>query len=208
MKMRLMSLAAGAAVVLALSACGGEGAEGADPVGSGTQPAGDAADAVDANQADIDFAHGMIVHHEQAVEMSDIVLVKADLDDDVAELAEAIKAAQGPEIEQMHQWLQAWGEIDSDDPHAGMDHGGMVDVDTDHAGMMSADDLAALEAASGPEASALFLEQMIVHHEGAVAMAEEHLATGQNPEVLELSQNVIDDQNAEIELMREMLAGD
>ncbi|MBT9405158.1 DUF305 domain-containing protein, partial [Salmonella enterica subsp. enterica serovar Typhimurium] len=62
-----------------------------------------------ANEADAMFASMMIVHHEQAVEMSDIVLAKDDVDPRVADLAERIKAAQGPEIEQMQGWLDDWG---------------------------------------------------------------------------------------------------
>ncbi|MFC0358929.1 DUF305 domain-containing protein [Kytococcus schroeteri] len=37
--------------------------------------------------------------------------------------------------------------------------------------MISEDDLSTLEASNGTEASRLFLEQMILHHEGAVKMA-------------------------------------
>lgn len=162
-------------------------------------------DPEDFNEADVDYAVGMIIHHEQAVEMSDIVLGKDDVHPEVTELAEDIKAAQGPEIAQMNAWLDEWGhEPDETGGHSHGDHDDHADMG--HEGMMSEEDLAALEAADGPEASRLFLEQMIVHHEGAVAMAEQHLEEGQNQAALELSGNVIADQNAEIELMRELLA--
>ncbi len=71
--------------------------------------------------------------------------------------------------------------------------------------MMSEQDLEDLADAEGPEASRLFLEQMIVHHEGAVTSAQEHLEAGENPEALALSEDVIDDQSAEIEEMEQML---
>lgn len=72
-------------------------------------------------------------------------------------------------------------------------------------GMMSADDMAALQEADGPAASRLFLEQMIVHHEGAVEMAEQQLSAGKDADALELAQRMIDDQTAEIDEMRSML---
>ena len=55
------------------------------------------------------FAQMMIPHHEQALEMSAIVLAKDGLDPEVAKLAEEIQAAQGPEIEQLEAWLDEWG---------------------------------------------------------------------------------------------------
>ncbi|MGC5617694.1 DUF305 domain-containing protein [Georgenia sp. Z1491] len=149
------------------------------------------------NDADVMFASMMIVHHEQAIEMSNIVLAKDDVDPEVATLAEEIKAAQGPEINQLNGWLDDWG-VDPDEREIdGMDHGD---------GMMSEEDLAALEAASGTEASRLFLEQMIVHHEGAVEMAQTQVEDGSDPAAIELAQTIIDDQTAEIQEMEDLLA--
>ncbi|WGX98952.1 DUF305 domain-containing protein [Nocardioides sp. L-11A] len=162
-----------------------------DPTGQADTP-----DATDANDADVMFASMMIVHHEQAIEMSDIVLGQAGVDPAVVELAEAVKAAQGPEIEQLRGWLVAWGADPDGQGMAGMDHGD---------GMMSEDDLAALETAGGAEASRLFLEQMIVHHEGAVAMARTEVADGRNPDAVRLARTIIDAQTAEIQEMNDLL---
>jgi uncharacterized protein (DUF305 family) len=62
------------------------------------------------NQADVMFAQHMIPHHQQAIEMSDIVLAKDGIDGRVVNLANQIKAAQGPEIQQMQTWLSQWGQ--------------------------------------------------------------------------------------------------
>ncbi len=70
--------------------------------------------------------------------------------------------------------------------------------------MVSEADIAKLESADGEQASRLFLDQMIEHHEGAVDMAEAHLEDGTNPEALQLSEDVVRDQEAEIKEMREM----
>ncbi|WP_424935221.1 MULTISPECIES: DUF305 domain-containing protein [Bacteria] len=146
--------------------------------------------------ADAMFVTMMIPHHQQAIEMADLVLGKDGLDARVADLAREVKAAQQPEIDRMRGWL-ADGGASEQAGMAGMDHG---------AGMMSASDMGALRDATGAEAGRLFLEQMIVHHEGAVAMAEEALAGALTPEVRALAQQVIDDQTAEIAEMKGMLA--
>ena len=95
----------------------------------------------------------------------------------------------------MEEWLDDW---DADMPMDGMDHGD---------GMMSGDDMAALEDATGDEASALFLEQMIEHHEGAILMAEGEVEAGENPDAVALAEKIIVDQTAEIEEMKQLLAG-
>ncbi|TLP98233.1 DUF305 domain-containing protein [Nesterenkonia salmonea] len=186
------------AASVALAACGDPGTEAEDSAAQEEQA--EAAD-TNFNDADIEYASGMIAHHEQAVEMSDILLQTDNADSEVSALAEDIRAAQQPEIEQMESWLEAWGYEPNDDDHG--DHGDMTD-DGGHEGMMSEEDLAELESAEGDEASRMFLDQMIIHHEGAVSMAEEHLEAGESPEALELSENIISDQSAEIVEMGEL----
>ena len=151
--------------------------------------------AADHNSADVMFAQMMIPHHEQAMEMSDMVLAKDGIDPAVTDLAEDIKAAQGPEITTMTGWLSAWGEPATMSGEHGME------------GMMTEDDMAALEAARGTEAARLFLTQMIKHHEGAVTMAEEEAANGSNPDAIAQAEKMARDQAGEIETMKEMLAG-
>jgi uncharacterized protein (DUF305 family) len=58
----------------------------------------------------VKFASMMIPHHNQAIEMSDILLAKDDIDAEVTALAQKIKVAQGPEVAQMSGWLVGWGE--------------------------------------------------------------------------------------------------
>lgn len=194
MKIRAAATAAlTLATILALSGCAAGSESGPMPGmdhGASAQPA-------DVNDADVMFASMMIVHHEQAIEMSDIVLASEGVDPDVTALAEQIKAAQTPEIEQLEGWLDEWGISPTDRDAGGMDHGD---------GMMGADDLAALQAATGPEMSRLFLEQMIVHHEGAVEMAQAQLDAGSDADALELAQAIIDAQTDEIQVMKDLLA--
>jgi len=149
------------------------------------------------NDADVEFAMNMVIHHTQAIEMADVLLGKDGVDAKVMELAQNIKAAQGPEIDTMNSWLVGWG-ADGMDGMVGMDHG-MGET-------MSQEDMASLEAAGGTEASRLFLEQMTVHHQGAIEMAQVEIQDGKNADAMALAEKVVSDQTAEIALMGELLA--
>ena len=201
---RRTAIGAGFALVtaLAFTGCtivtdrGGGGRDGMDHGGMG-QTDGSA----EFDQADVMFARMMIPHHEQAIEMSDIILAKDGVEAEVVDLAEEIKAAQGPEIEQMESWLDACRVptmMDADDI-GGMGGMGM-------GGMLSDEEIDELEAADGATGTTLFLEGMIDHHEGAIDMAERHQENGENDEALELSAAIIETQTDEIERMQQLLA--
>lgn len=214
-------MAALAAAALTVSACSGEGG---DTQASQTSPAVTATSTPTAgaeahNAADVTFAQGMIPHHQQAIEMSDMLLGKQDIDPRVVSLANEIKAAQGPEIEQLQGWLSQWGvstpattpghDMPTSNmpgmPGHDMPGGDMPGHDmpgTSGHGMMSAEDMAALEAAQGTEASRLFLTQMIAHHEGAVTMAQQEVDGGQDPAAVALARSIIDTQQREITTMQ------
>lgn len=200
MKLRIFALASGVlAVTLALAGCSAppEGMNGMDP---SSNPGPSSTTATAFNNADEMFVTGMIPHHEQAVAMADLLLSKEGVDERVISLANDIKAAQGPEIETMKGWLADWGVAAGGsgmEGMEGMDQGG---------GMMSDADMAALESASGTEASRLFLEQMTRHHQGAIEMAQQELDNGKNPDALKLAQMIIDSQTAEIATMQDILA--
>lgn len=186
------------ATALFLAGCAGNGDSmpGMDHGGGSSSAPSESAEA-DFNMADSMFAMMMIPHHQQAVEMSDMILAKSDVDQQVLDLAQQIKDAQQPEIDTMQGWLDDWGMSADDMDMGDMDHGG---------GMMSEEDMAQLEAATGADAARMFLEQMIEHHKGAIDMAETELADGKNPDAKELAQAVVDTQSAEITTMEDLLA--
>lgn len=191
MKFRIFALSSSVlAIALVLAGCS------TPPTGMGMDhsptPSADSSSTAKFNDPDVAVATNMIPHHKQAIEMADLVLGKTGVDPRVTTLAENIKAAQGPEIETMTAWLKDWGQS--------TDMGGM-----NHDGMMSDDDMAALETASGAEASRLFLQQMTQHHQGAIDMAQQELDTGKNPDALALAQKIIDAQTAEITTMQDIL---
>ncbi|MCM3486580.1 MULTISPECIES: DUF305 domain-containing protein [Kocuria] len=204
------------ASALALAGCGTSGAqEGAGTDAETAAPAASASAATSTgaasgepiaaehNDADVMFAQMMLPHHEQAVEMSEMLLAKDDVPAEVAEFAQRVIDAQGPEIERMNDMLTAWEAeplADAEDMD-GMDHGSGAGM----SGMMSEEDMSALEDAQGTGAAQLYLEQMTVHHEGAVEMAQEQIEQGQNPQAVELARQVVADQEAEIAEMEQML---
>lgn len=154
------------------------------------------------NSADEVFLTTMIPHHEQAIKMADQILAKEGIDQRVVALAEQFKANQGPEIQTMKGWLEDWG-IPYDDSMSDMS--GMPGMEPGD-GMITEADIAALNAASGVEASKLFLESMISCRQGAIATAEIGLNDGQNADVAALAQQIIDAQNTQITTMQDILA--
>jgi uncharacterized protein (DUF305 family) len=165
---------------------------------SSSSASGASSSTADYNMDDVMFTQMMIPHHQQAVEMSDIVLAKSGLSEEMTSLLNNIKNAQGPEIEKMEGWLEGWGQptmMSSQSGHnMGMD------------GMVSDAGIQELKDANTQDASKLFLEQMIGHHEGAIEMAEDEVSGGQNKDVIALAQDIITSQKAEITQMKKMLA--
>jgi uncharacterized protein (DUF305 family) len=190
----------GVALTVLLAACGGTTATGPDS--STPAAASSAADqtAGTATAAEISFAQLMIPHHQQAVEMADLALV-ATTSPEVRELAEQIKAAQDPEIQVMSEWLQEWGApMEMGDDHGSHDMGGLT-----MSGMMTDEEMQALADATGTDFDRMWLQMMIAHHEGAVAMADQVRTESSNPDVTALAEAVISGQTAEIDTMQKML---
>ncbi|MEK8073209.1 DUF305 domain-containing protein [Rhodococcoides navarretei] len=152
------------------------------------------------NDADVMFAQMMYPHHAQAVEMADLANGRTD-NPEVLSLASAIAAAQQPEMDQMTTWLTEWGQ-----PMPDMDMGDMGGMDhSSGSGMMTAQDMDALMAASGPEFDRQWLTMMIAHHTGAIEMANTEIADGSNPDALEMARAIVATQQQEIETMQRLL---
>lgn len=185
------ALSAGLAVFAALSiaACSDSGDDGGHDMDSMESESESATDA-DFNDADVSFLQMMIPHHEQAVAMSDLAAAQAE-DPEVVDLAAQIAAAQQPEIDEMTGLLDEWGQSAEMEGHDGMSMNGMA---TDA-------QMTELEAAHGADFDRLFVDLMIAHHQGAVDMAEEEQAEGQNAEAVALADAIITAQTAEIETL-------
>jgi uncharacterized protein (DUF305 family) len=149
----------------------------------------------------------MIGHHAQALAMTDLVPARSR-DERLRMLAERMDVTQRDEIAMMRRWLEDRRQaVPGADPHPA--HHGMGEHEAPMPGMLSAEELAALETASGPEFDRAFLEGMIRHHEGALVMVKDLLSTrgaGQEPELFRFVTDVDADQRAEIGRMRALLA--
>jgi uncharacterized protein (DUF305 family) len=208
---RAVLVGTGAIAALLIAGCGGTDS-GSDSSsghseghGSSATSATAAPSAGDHNDADVMFAQHMIPHHRQAVEMSDVVLAKQGVDPRITELAKAIKAAQDPEIKQMQDWLNQWGNPPM--PPMGATEGGhdMDGMSGDAMGMMSDEEMTALKNAQGGEANRLFLTGMITHHEGAIDMAQTEIEDGTFTPAIEMARTIVQTQKEEIDTMKGIL---
>ena len=160
------------------------------------------------SQADVDFMSGMIPHHAQAVLIAGWA-ASHGARSDVRILCERQVVAQRDEIEFMRNWLRDRGEVV---PAANATHHRMkmngVEHDMLMPGMLSPEDLARLDKASGAEWDRLFLNAMIRHHEGAIKMVDDLFASFgalQDDDVYKFASDIYADQSTEIERMQKML---
>ena len=187
------------ALTAALAACGSD--ESSSVASSTVESTGGAAGTVALNAADIEFAQGMIAHHEQAIDMAEIALEpNIGASPAVIDLATRIKGAQDPEVELMTGWLTAAGEPVAMDTSEGHDMSSME-------GMMSAEQMDAMAAMTGADFDQIWLQMMIAHHEGAVSQSQTVKANGSNADVLALADQIITAQQAEITEMQALLQG-
>lgn len=149
------------------------------------------------NDADVAFATQMIAHHASAIQMAEMALKQAT-NAEVKSLAAQIKAAQGPEIQQMSGWLAGWG-APVPDTSMNLSMGGM------DMGGMSAQEMSDLGKATGNTFDRMWLQLMTKHHQGAVEMAKKELTDGQNSEAKKVAQSIVDSQTKEISAMRQLL---
>ncbi len=152
------------------------------------------------NSADVEFLQGMIPHHAQAIEMADLATNRAG-SASVKDLAARIRAAQQPEIDTMTGWLRDWGK-----KVPSMQNGASMDMGDGDMGMMSNAEMSDLRADQGSEFDTMFLEMMVRHHKGAVAMAQTELNDGKFVQAKALAQTIIDAQKSEITEMNQLLA--
>ena len=172
-------------------------------------------------QADIDFMQGMIIHHAQAVVMSDWAATHGARPN-LLILCKRIALSQRDEITMMQQWLlehhlaapdplhmlqvvQSQTHDSSEMNMPGMDMGAHPTMMT---GMLTPAEMRALDAARGPDFDNLYLTGMIKHHQGALDMVAKLFATpgaGQQPEISSFATDIDAGQRAEIARMQAML---
>ena len=158
--------------------------------------------------ADIHFMTGMIGHHAQAVMIAGWA-ASHGASSSIQTLAGRIIVSQNDEIRFMQNWLRDQGQpvpaVDTAHAHMampGMDHGEMMP------GMLTAEQLAQLDAARGKEFDRLFLTFMMQHHRGAITMVNQLIESpgaAQDDLVFKFISDVNADQTTEIDRMATML---
>ena len=201
-------------ILLATADCGGgmprTAAQPAVPAApSAARPAAPPAASSGYTGADVYFLSGMIPHHAQAVLIAGWAPTHG-AGEVVRRLCARIVVSQRDEIAIMRSWLQRHGQPlpDSTATSMTMRMGGIVH-DMPMPGMLSRDDLAQLDAASGTEFDRLFLTFMIRHHQGALTMVEDLIGSygaAQDPMIFKLASDIQADQSVEIDRMQRMLA--
>lgn len=150
------------------------------------------------------FARDMIVHHEQAVEMAEILRDRTG-DLELRLLATDIALTQQAQIGRMQGWLDAWG-LPTTGNQPAMEWMGMP-TDGAMPGMATEDEVDRLRDAPVAEAEGVFLTLMIDHHRAGVTMAQAALDHDIPTAVRQLAEGIVASQQAEIDLMRDLLAG-
>jgi uncharacterized protein (DUF305 family) len=159
------------------------------------------------SKADVDFMQGMIMHHNQAVEMTELLKTRTK-DPEIVQIGHKIDVSQTDEMRWMRQWLTDRGFPISADPMGGMDMKGMDMSMPLMPGMLTSAQMDALRKADGPQFDHLFLTGMIQHHGGALLMVKDLFANpgaGQDPQLFDFANDVDNTQQAEIDIMRHML---
>ena len=172
--------------------------------GEATRPIGiDAAtdlSGIEATAADVEFMQGMIGHHAQAIEMTALLYERTEWQD-MRLLAQRIDVSQADEIRMMQGWLEARGE-DVPQGNEHHNHAGML-----MPGMLTPEQMAELGAQRASDFDRSFLEYMIMHHQGAVTMADKLFASpgaAQESVIFGFASDVVADQSMEITRMRRM----
>jgi uncharacterized protein (DUF305 family) len=176
------------------------------------------------DSVDAGFARDMQVHHGQAVEMS-VLLRDRGEDPDLRQIALDVLLTQQNQQGQMAGWLQTWGLAQSssvpvmawmsDDPFSGSMDGMDMSSPGDEGeasgnpmlamGLATSEQMAALEAADGVEAERIYLQLMIDHHRGGVAMATVAQERAEQAQVRRLAESMVRAQSFEITVLEDLL---
>lgn len=145
------------------------------------------------NAADTFFMRMMIPHHAQALEMAALANDRAG-HPQIRAVASRITAAQKPEIAVFQSWLKARNLSEDEEGHS---HAGMK-------GMQPPEAIKGLASLKGDAFDKMFVDMMVAHHEGAIAMATDVVRFGRDEQLNRLATGIAAEQQAEIGRMRQI----
>jgi uncharacterized protein (DUF305 family) len=158
--------------------------------------------------ADVEFMQGMIMHHQQAVDMVALLRTRGK-SPTLQSFGQKISISQSDEIRFMKQWLESRGKPTTMEmDHSHMSAADMKNMNMLMPGMLTPEQMATLAKARGTQFDHLFLTGMIQHHGGALTMVDELFKTpgaAQDPVLFDFATDIDATQSAEIKIMREML---
>lgn len=159
---------------------------------------------------DLMYIDMMILHHGSVITLANVALPELT-DPRLQEMASDIISAQSEEITQLTEWRVAW--YGNADPMP-MDEAMMVQMMVMMPGLGNATSMmnqmdAAYQtrtfcAAADPDLA--FIELMIPHHQMAIDSSVLAVEQATHPELAAFAETVIEDQQAEIDLLNEILA--
>lgn len=138
---------------------------------------------------EVRFMENMVDHHNMALEMARICLTNA-VHSELQTMCEQVIAAQQEEITTLQRWLNDWYGIAGYQPK--MSAGDMNQMDR-------------LRALSGAEFEITFMRQLIRHHQRAIRMAATCTERASHTELVEMCEEIIETQSAEIVQLRAWL---
>ena len=147
------------------------------------------------NEVDLHFVAMMTPHHQQAVDMSEIILAADGTSAATDDLADRIKVGQQQEIDTMVGWADDWDQHDLMAHHAPHIANGMI----------TPEQMDQLESLEGEKADTKFLQLMHFHHAGAIAMTQDQIDHGGYQPLVDLAQHMVDIQTAEMREMEDLL---
>ena len=150
---------------------------------------------------DLDFAKMMIIHHQSAIDMSEIEIAKGK-HGDMKSMAQKMITAQNEEIKQFQNIINNHetnpGEHTTGH-HGGGDHNELQES-------MNAMNAKMKSMVMSGDIDKDFAMMMIPHHEGALAMAEAEIGHGANLDLKKIASKIMTDQKKEISELQAWLS--
>ncbi len=160
----------------------------------------------DPNRVDIGFLQDMRTHHEQAVSLGLYYLELQDTNPELRVIAREIVFGQGIEIGRMIQLLRLYGATETNESDVAMTWMNEPTPNDRMPGLASDADIDKLLASSGKAADQLFVDLMVVHHQGGIHMAQYAVDHANEIEVRRFAYSMVVGQTGEIGEMQALLA--
>ena len=160
----------------------------------------------DPNRTDVGFLQDMRTHHEQAVYLGLYYMQDSGTNPQLRTIAREIVFGQSIEIGRMIQLLRQFGATETNETDTAMSWMNEPTPIDRMPGLASDADINKLVASSGAAADKLFVDLMVVHHQGGVHRAQYAVDHANVPEVRRFAAAIVSGQTGEISELRKLIA--